>query len=148
MAFEGTHLTLDKSTGFVETNRVDAFDAERKFKFVKLFREIFNITKCCEIIGINRMTFMHHREHDPAFKSAIYENKEVVCDNLEETAYKTALKAEGVRDRWRILETYRPDVWGKQDQQNHSITINIDGSLLSHFKAKSEALEAEIVKQT
>ena len=148
MAFTGTLLTVDESTGFVESNYINSFDASRKVKFVELYQDSHNVRLCCRTIGINRQTFAHHYDHDEAFRKAILEAREGVCDDLEQTAVMTAKTPEGVRDRWRILETYRPEVWAKKDTNTPQIVINLDARALEAFETKEKAIEAQIVKDT
>ena len=140
---------IDPITGFMSYKRFDSFDATRKLEFLKHFRNTLNMSKAAEISGTNRMTIQFHMERDRKFARAVTQTKLGISDDLVETARNVALKPEGVRDRWSLIERLNPEEYGKKEQSSQTeIKITLDGKMLDYYKQRQEVIDTEIVPPT
>lgn len=73
-----------------------AATAEKKKKFLELFRQTGNVTTAAEAIGLNRATPYKWREKDPEFAAAWDMAVEEAADRLEQEAWRRAV--EGVEE--------------------------------------------------
>jgi hypothetical protein len=136
---------VDPITGFITYKRFDAFNAPKKLIFLTHYRKTLNMTKASELCGTNRMTVMYHFERDRAFAKAVMQCKLGVADELVETAREVALKDEGVRDRWSLIERLNPDEYGKKDAHSTTeIKITLDGKLLEDAAIRAQALDTSL----
>ena len=140
---------IDPTTGFISYDRIDAFSVTKKVEFLRLYRQNLNMTKSAELVGSMRQTVMDHMGRDKAFAQAVMQAKLSISDRLAETALDVALKPEGVRDRWSIMERANPDEWGRKEQISQTeIKISLDVKEIDSLKAHMQAIDAEIVGNT
>jgi len=137
---------IDPITGFISYKRFDSFDSTRKIEFLKHFRLTLNMSKAAEISGTNRMTIQFHVDRDRKFARAVTQTKLGIADELTETAKNVALKPEGVRDRWSLIERLNPDEYGKKEPVSQTeIKIILDGKMLEEYSTRQQSIEAELV---
>src|SRR6266850_2739777 len=158
MAFQGNALILDKSTrtpqqedidpttGFISYDRIDAFSVTKKVEFLRLYRQNLNMTKSAEMVGSLRQTVMDHMNRDRNFAKAVHQAKLGISDELVEKSRKIALKDEGVRDRWSLIERLNPDEYGRKNQDfPPQIVINVDGKLMQNYNQEQKVIDTEII---
>lgn len=136
---------IDKTTGFLEFNRHDAFSASHKVEFLKRYRETLNMSEAAESVGFHRATIMHHIDSDRAFAGAVAQAKMAIADELVHVAQRVARKDEGVRDRWNLIERMNPTEFGKADSAPPTVNIVIDGKVLENAQTQANAIEAEVL---
>jgi hypothetical protein len=138
---------IDPTTGFISFSRGDTFSAARKVEFLRIFRMNLNMTEAAESVGTGRSTVVDHMDRDVSFRRAVNAAKLGVADILVSKARQVAMKDEGVRDRWSLIEKLNPDEYGKKEQNNNQpILISIDGKMLDNLIAKQNAIDAEVLE--
>ena len=147
MPHQYSALSVDESTGFLESKRADAFNAQDKVQFVEYYKKGIPIYKVCAILNMDRYTFSSHYQGDPVFKRAIDDCHHSNCDELEKIVYQNARRKQGVQDRHAYLRAYRPERWApKYESEQNTITINLNGDNLQASLSRAQTLDAELVK--
>jgi hypothetical protein len=140
-------LQVDPKTGFLEQpNNALAFTGERKRLLLDyLDKAPFKIKQACEFIGIDQATFYRHLKEDVSFAQSLQAIKERRIEDVEQKLADMALVDQSVADRIFFLKAWKPDRYNPVAKSESSITITIDGNMLSQAKSERNVIEAEIV---
>lgn len=142
--------TVDPSTGFSESAIYypDAFDSDAKLRFLEYYKSNglkFNST--CKALGIKRDTVKKHIELDQVFRDAVHEIEDDWKEELEAISKASALNPKNIIERIFHMKCHFPAKYGQEFKTNTpQITINISSDDLNKVKKRTEAIEAEIVR--
>ena len=100
---------------------------QKQAKFLSLYAEHLNISKCARKLGVRREAINKTRKLDPAFDEACKELEKMVCDDLKETMVIVGNQStrDGYNDRFRYLQAHDPAFAPKPEIQiNQQFNIN------------------------
>lgn len=99
------------SNGFLETPRIDGVSAVVKANIVENYSRSGNLTTACRENGVDPRIMRIHYNSDPAFKRAIDEAREQICDKAEGHIVEHMSRPGNVIDRLSWLRAHRPGKW-------------------------------------
>lgn len=131
------YYEIDETTGFYTpkaTSKVrNAFSANQKVEFLRVFRASANFGKACDAIGVNRHTVNDHLKWDDKFKIEKKKVVEDICDDMEEAL--VALAHRNPTAAFGVLKAYRPQIWKDRYEEKGP---NKDQRLKDLFSAMKE----------
>lgn len=141
-------MKVNSETGFLEGNASNAFDSERKIKFIEQARKIReaggwpSINSLCKAIGISERTFGVHLQVDAVFKETWEDIVHGAADALESKMFEYAQGKGGYMHMITWLRANRPGKWNP----DLKVIVNADSpALKSVTNLAKDAIEADIV---
>jgi len=130
----------------LSTFEMKAFTNDDKRSFCEAYADGIPFKECCELVGINRTTFLYHRKQDQVFASMLEACREIHCDDLESVMLATGRSPKGVADRLAYLKAYRPAFNSKDSSPSVNVNINISDEKLREYAQPNDGKRTEVVQ--
>lgn len=139
---ETSRVKAGDTSRFKDVQQFNGFDVGKKSAFLEMFKQTPNMSGVARAMGFNPSTIYLAMGRDPAFKAAVEEAREELCDGLEARVHEYGQRPQNFMDRIAWLRAYRPRRWNP-DRQMH---VTIDQKQTETLAGKAESyVEAEVV---
>lgn len=144
-AGSGSDVSLGVGEGKVEGKAAGSalgwslFNSEKKRLFLEAARIYYpNITKCCEVIGINWRTYYNHVKTDKDFAERLAAIDREVTDRIEGVMAQEAVNPKSFLDRMAYLRAHRPELYDRAK------VLKVEGVKAGYSEAQARARLAEV----
>lgn len=137
-------LQPDPETGFLQTQGLRAFTAEKKQQLIQAIEKTASegkwpgIHKLCKSLGISATRFYEHLDVDPEFKSAYDEALLALEDHCVENLVRQGDSANGVTANIFLLKNR----WAKRWNENYQVSVD-SGALKGFIHVNKGFIDVE-----
>ena len=131
----------------MESPRKDGVTGQLKQDILELYRSNGNMAASCRLHALEPRQIRWHMANDPAFKAAVDEARQEICDKAEGHIVQWMGEQKNVIDRLAWLRAYRPGTWNPKQEYNVTHDVNVTARLAGKAR-EAIATTAEVVPLT